>query len=171
MKPTFWQRMDLMARGLLPFSLTLVLVLLAVSPTRIPGLGAVAPWLPLMGVYYWSISRPELMRPAVAFGLGVFVDLLGGTPLGVNALVYLLVHAVVVSQRRFFLGKPFFIGWWAFGLVALGVAAIKWTAVSVLDGALLDIWPVLIAYGLTTTLYPVFGWLFAKLDVGVLREA
>ena len=170
MKPNFWQRLDLAARSLLPFAATLVLVLIALVPTRIPSMGAVAPMLPLMGVYYWSIARPELMRPSVAFIIGVLVDLLAGTPIGVNAFLYLIVHWVVVSQRRFFLGKPFFIGWWAFGLVAFGVVLLKWFLVSALQSGMVQPWPVLISYGLTLSLYPVFGWAFAKVEVQVFEE-
>jgi len=51
--------MDIVARGLTPFGLTLILVVLGQVPLHIPGFAEVAPILPLMAVYHWAIYRSE----------------------------------------------------------------------------------------------------------------
>lgn len=170
MKPTLWQRMDQIARNLLPVFLTLSLVLVAAVPTRLPGYAAIAPMLTLMGVCYWSIARPDLMRPMVAFGIGVFQDILLGTPLGVDALVLLTAQGILVSQQRFFFGKPFFDWWWAFGLVAAGAVILKWILVAVFYGKVVEPTPVLFSYLLTVLSYPILGWIFARVEVALIRE-
>ena len=51
MRPTFWQRLDAFARNLTPVALTLVLVILNVVPTHIPGIARVLPVLPLISIF------------------------------------------------------------------------------------------------------------------------
>ncbi|MEO5374514.1 MAG: rod shape-determining protein MreD [Alphaproteobacteria bacterium] len=170
MKPTFWQRMDLMARNLLPLLLMLCLVILTVVPIRLPGYTVVAPMLPVMGVCYWSIVRPDLLRPSMAFGIGVFEDVLAGAPLGVSALVLTAVHGAVVYQQRFFLGKPFFVWWWTFGLVAAAATLLKWVLFMMMSDRMIDPATVFIGYLLTVFLYPVVGLVFARVEVVLTRE-
>ena len=59
MTPGPWQRMDLLARQLMPSMLTLVLVIINVEPLHIPGFSRGAPLLPLIAVYHWAAFRPR----------------------------------------------------------------------------------------------------------------
>ena len=120
MRPTFWQRLDSFARELTPVALTLVLVILNVVPTHIPGVARILPALPLIAVFHWSIHRPHLMPAPAVFLIGLFQDGLTGTPMGLHALIFLAVHGVVLFQHRFFMGKSFFVHWLGFGLVGAG---------------------------------------------------
>ncbi|MBF0561371.1 MAG: rod shape-determining protein MreD [Alphaproteobacteria bacterium] len=162
--------MDQLARNLLPVLLTLALVLVSAVPTRLPGFSAIAPMLTLIGVCYWSIARPDLMRPVVALGIGIFQDVLLGTPLGVDALVLVVAQGVLVSQQRFFFGKPFFVWWWAFGLIAAGAVILKWVLVAALYGRVVEPAPVVFSYLVTVSLYPGLGWLFARVESALIKE-
>jgi len=147
-----FQRMDLWARHLLPVVLTLVLVLLGAIPTHLPGFAAITPMLPLIGIYYWGIYRPDLLPGSVAFAIGLVNDIITGMPLGVTPLIYLLVQAMTASQRRFFLGKPFLVAWWCFAVVAGGALSLQWLLVSM-------------------SAYPLLSWLFARTQLTLLRPA
>lgn len=171
MKPGLFQRMDSWIRQMLPFGTTVLLLLVAIMPTRIPGYGGVAPLLAMMGVYYWAIFRPDLLPPLAAFAIGLLYDVMAGGPLGVNALVMLLVQGVTASQRRFFLGKTFLVAWWAFAMVAGGAMAIAWLLVSGLYGQIVEPRAVFFEYLLTVALYPLLGWLLARTQVAVLKGA
>ena len=114
MKPSFWIRLDLLARRLTPFALTLILVMISLVPLPVPGYARVAPLLPLIGIYHWTIFRPELMPAYAVFVIGLLQDALAGMPIGVNAMAFLVVYGVVLSQRRFFVGKSFVILWLGF---------------------------------------------------------
>ena len=170
MKETL-QRVDHGVRHLLPFILTLMLLLLQATPTRLPGFSSVAPMLPLIGIYYWSIHRPDLLPGAAAFLLGFVNDIIVGTPLGVNSLVYLLVQGITSSQRRFFLGKPFFVTWWGLGLTALVAIGLEWILVSMLNGVLLKPTAVLVELVMTVAVYPLLSWLLARVQHSLLRVA
>ena len=170
MYATLWHRLDVLARRLLPFAMTVVLVMLSVMPLRVPGFGAVAPMLALMAVYYWAIFRPDLLPAAAVFAIGLFQDILGGMPLGVYTLTLLLVYGIVSSQRRFFLGKSFLVMWWGFMLIALGTAAVTWVIVSALFGTVVNPLPALFQLLLTLALFPPFTWLFIRAQQGLLQQ-
>ncbi len=112
------------ARSLIPVTLSLLLVLVAILPLPVPYYSVVAPALPLMAVYYWSVYRPDLMPHVAVFIIGLLVDIFAGTPIGVNALVLLLVQVVVAAQRRLLVGKSFWMLWLGFLLVAPGALAL-----------------------------------------------
>lgn len=170
MKPSIWVRMDTWVRHMVPISVTLFLLLLTAIPTHLPGFAGVAPVLPLMGVYYWAIYRPDLLPAWAAFLVGVLYDILAGTPLGVHALVLLLVQGVAAGQRRFFLGKSFMVAWWAFGLLAAGSAGLSWILVAILAGQILDPRPVLFQYVLTLGLFPLLTWVLARTQMAFLKD-
>lgn len=162
--------MDLWARHLVPFLVTLFFLLLAMVPTRIPGFAGVAPVLTLMCVFYWAIYRPDLLPAAAAFGLGLLHDIASGTPLGVNALVLLLVQGLTSSQRKFFLGNTFLVAWWGFGLIAAGAMAVTWGLIALLSGMAAPR-TVLFEYLMTLSLYPVVSWILARTQVAFLRDS
>lgn len=170
MKPSVWVRMDTWARHLVPGGVTLLLLLLTAVPTRLPGFAGIAPMLPLMGVYYWAIYRPDLLPAWAAFLFGLLYDIIAGTPLGVNALVLLLVQGVAASQRKFFLGKSFLVAWWAFGLLAAGASGLEWMLVTVLLGRVIDPSAVFFQYLLTMGLFPVLTWTLARTQMAFLKD-
>jgi rod shape-determining protein MreD len=169
MKPTVWQRLDIIARKLTPFALTLALIVLSVVPTHLPGFARVAPMLAVMAIYHWTLYRPELLPAAALFFLGLLQDSLSGTPLGVNVLVFLTVYGVVLSQRRFFAGKSFLITWLGFALVAAGAAAESWLLVSAFHVTLLEPTAVFYGYILTAGFFPVLAWIFIRWQQAFLR--
>ena len=64
MYTTFWQRLDTIARRMLPVAITLLLALFAGVPFHVPGFGEMAPAVVLISVYYWTIFRPDLLPTA-----------------------------------------------------------------------------------------------------------
>jgi rod shape-determining protein MreD len=170
MAATPWLRLDAWARKLLPFAMTVLLVMLSVTPLHVPALGTVAPALSLMAVYYWAIFRPDLLPALAVFAVGLFQDVLGGLPLGVTALALLAVFGVVSSQRRFFLGKSFLVMWWGFMLIAAGVTVAMWLLLSALSGTLIAPGPVVVHFLLTLALFPCFTWLFIRVQQAFLQQ-
>ena len=149
-------------RLLLPGLVTFIAVLLTVLPLGIPFAAVVTPFLSLMAVYYWSIYRPDLLPPAVVCVLGVLQDMLTGGPVGLLALVLLLVQALAVSQRRILLGQAFSVEWAGLLLVVAGAGAVSWTLASVYYLALVPPVPFVVQALITVALYPLGSWLFAR---------
>jgi len=162
------QRLDRFARNMMPALLALLLVMVSAAPFYIPAYGPVAANWVLMAVFYWAVYRPELMPAPLAFALGLFLDIVVGTPPGMNALVLVLVRAAVVRQARTFRGISFIVLWWGFALVALCAAAVTWLLSSALSLTVLEAEPVLFQAALTVALFPFLAWVQARIHNAVL---
>jgi rod shape-determining protein MreD len=147
-----------------------MLLLLAMVPLYLPGYETVAPALALMSVYYWAIHRPDLIRPSVAFAIGLLQDMLTGAPLGMTALVLVLCHWVVVSQRSFFLANSFVLLWVGFAFIVFGAALVQWLAFSMLALTVMPLEAALCQAALTLALFPIFAWLFIRVHRAFLKE-
>lgn len=171
MTGTLWLQTVVGARRLTPLLTSLMFAVLGGLPLYLPGYAAVAPTLALMAVFYWTVHRPDLLPAPAVFAIGIFVDIVSGVPLGVNGLILLLVHAVVLGQRRFFHGKSFLVVWWGFSLVAAVSAMTSWLLLVALSGRLITPSPALFQLGVNLAVYPLATWLLARAQRGLLRRA
>ncbi len=169
MKPGFWQRLDLWARNISPVGLSVVLILLSVIPTHIPGYGSIVPQLALMGIFHWTVFRPDLLPIIAVFAIGILQDALSGAPMGLNTIVYLTVFGVVLGQRRFFLGKTFWVEWLGFSIIAAGAALQAWLLLSAYHVHVLIPGPVFFQYLMTIGFYPLLAWLMGRWQRSILR--
>ncbi len=169
MTATFWQRLDKAGRNLAPFAVTVMLVLVGMIPVPVPAYTPVAPLLTLVSVYYWTIHRPDLMRPGVAFLIGLLQDLLIGGPLGVNALLLVVAQGAVLNQRRVFLASTFALLWIGFAMVMTGAVLLQWLAFSALNASVLPLKPALFQGLLTIAMFPAVGWLLIRVHRAFLN--
>ena len=108
------------------------------------------------------MAQSDLLLPWHACVLGLFDDILSGTPIGINGLVLTLVHWAVTSQHTFFRGKSFGVVWLAFSLLA-PVAIVLIAALSfVVARAKIDPVVLLVQILLTVGLYPPVAWLLGR---------
>ena len=170
MSIAFWQKLDQTARSITPFGLSLLLVILSVVPTYIPGYAQIAPILALVSIYHWAIYRPNLLPLFAVFILGLLQDLLTGTPPGLYVLVFLTVYGMTLSQRRFFTGKSFAVYWFGFAVVSLVASVESWVFGSVLNFALLDFNAVTFQYLLSLGIFPIIAWIFLRWQQAFLRQ-
>lgn len=161
MKPTLWTKLEAAARQLTPFGLTFLGTLVAVVPLNVPGLQLVAPVWPVMMIFQWALYRPDLMPPVAVFLVGLLFDTLSGAPLGLNAMVFVVMRTLVEKQRRFFYGKPFGIVWMGFAVVSAVAFVAAWAVASAWYGRFLDAAALAYQYLIT------FGC-FAPLSRGLL---
>lgn len=170
MKSSLWHHLDLVARTLWPFTLTVLLLILGIVPLQIPHLAPVSPGFALISVYYWALHRPTILPAPAVFLIGVLNDFFGDAPVGVGALVLLIVYSIIVSQRRNFLGAPFALVWLGFAAVAAGAAFAAWMISSLLFGTAVDPRPAIFDCLLTVGLYPAVAHLFARAQRGLSRR-
>jgi rod shape-determining protein MreD len=165
---SLWRQLDVWLRSLTPALITVVLALLPAVPIRLPGDFSTMPGLTLMSVYYWTIYRPDLLPPPAIFGIGLLEDLSTGAPLGGSALVLLGAYALVLNQRRLFLGKPFALTWAGFVIVAALAAFVTWASTSLLAFKLLRLSEPFLRFLATSTLFPLLVWFFIRTHRRVL---
>lgn len=112
-------------RTAIPALLILGSMLIMVLPVFLPG--PTLPHLPLLGVYYWSTHRPNLLPAWAAFLIGLAVDIVLGMPLGLNALLFVLIRAGLGSQITAFLARPYIFGLAVAAPVILLFQVMTWT--------------------------------------------
>jgi rod shape-determining protein MreD len=145
-------------RNLVPVATTFLFVLMGHLSLPLPLLSDVAPAFALISLYYWVVFRPDLMPYVAVFSLGIVQDAVAGAPFGLYALVYLLVQALVLNQRRFIAGKPFWVFWSAFAMIAPVAAFAAWALASLSRGAFLAPGTAFVALVMTIILFPAVAW-------------
>lgn len=71
------------------------------------GLGSIWPIAILWAICCWAPLGPNISTASVIFLLGLFLDAVAGTPLGIWALVYLTNFSIMIFVLRF-MGKSSF---------------------------------------------------------------
>jgi rod shape-determining protein MreD len=163
-----WQRFDGGARSALPFLTAVLCTLLSVAAWPIPWLGPVAPPLALMAVYYWTVHRPDLLRPGLVFIIGLLNDVVNFLPLGLSALLFIAAHQAILRLRRFFAGHTFFMIWSGFILTAVCVMLAEWLLLCVIRWQGVPLLPVLMQTLLAIVFFPLPCWLFIRLQRATL---
>ena len=169
MREDVWHRLDLIARNILPFFVTLLLIMVAMIPLRVPLLTPVIPALPLIAVYYWSVYKPNLMPIWAIFLIGLFHDLLTAGPAGVGILSLLLVYGLVASLRRLLVGAGFLAIWLVFVPVAAAASLSTWLLTCLIETRLFDLEPTLFQYFATIAGYPCLAWVLSQLQRTLVR--
>jgi rod shape-determining protein MreD len=177
MQPTVWQKVDSMARRILPFGLTMIVLLFGLTPTHIPGLAQITPMYTLIAVYFWSTYRPDLLGYGPGFAIGILEDLLTGAPLGACTLTLLLAQWLIFNRQKFFYTKArrpsaaFVVTWLIFALVSFSAVFLRWIIIGLMaENGLTPIGDLFAAYLITVTMYPVIAWMFSKVHTGLLDE-
>ena len=155
---------DLTPARFLPVITLFLAAVATVLPFPIPGYVAVVPLFTLMPVYYWTVYRPDLLRPPGIFAGGVVLDLLSGAPLGLSSLLLLLAQMLVLTQRRFFVDRLFPFLWLGFTLLAAAAVAFLWLAGGMMGGLVLDPRPATLQWVLSVACFPVVGYVLMRIQ-------
>ncbi|MDX2104215.1 MAG: rod shape-determining protein MreD [Alphaproteobacteria bacterium] len=161
-QPSLWERLDTRLRSITPALVTVVMALVSVLPIGWQAPHPAVPAFTLMSVYYWTVYRPDLLPPVAVFVIGVFQDLLTGGLVGVTALLLLATHGVLLGQRKLFLGKPFWLAWIGFALVAAAAGAAQYLIVATLYWTLVPIGQAVMQALTTVLAFPLLAWFFIR---------
>jgi rod shape-determining protein MreD len=150
-------------RRLAPLLTGLAAVLVDLLPLPDPAPQTLAPLATVCVFYFWTLYRPDLMTPLAVFAIGVMIDALGGMPIGLTSLSLLIVRSLLLTGQRFLLAQPFLVIWACFVLVVVAVGTVRWLLASLWWGRLFALEPVLLEAVLTVAIYPIVGWMLARL--------
>lgn len=169
MRTTALQRLDIFAKSLSPFAITVFLIMLSLVLVRAPDVAPVMPSLALASVFYWTVFRPDLLPSWCIFLLALLQDLLTGAPVGVSIISFFCVVFLVQAQRRFYASGSFGRLWGSFALTAAAALFAAWLTGSILLSQFPDIRIALLQYGATVAVYPCLAWLFSQAQQAFLR--
>lgn len=88
-------------------------------------LSSITPDFNLAILFYWAIYRPTSIPLSVIMFVGLFMDTITGSFLGLNAFIYLLIWVLLIYQRRYLYNKTFLLSWSVFSIVAILSAVLK----------------------------------------------
>jgi rod shape-determining protein MreD len=162
MSDSAYRFVDTTVRRLAPLLTGLLAVLVDLLPLPNPAPETLAPLTTVCVIYFWTLYRPDLMSPLAVFIIGLVLDAVGGMPLGLTALSFLIVRSVLLTGQGFLMAQPFLVIWGCFVLVVVAAGAVRWLLASLWWGHLFSIEPALLETVLTVAIYPVVGWLLAR---------
>ena len=154
------EQLSWLGRILLAQCVSVFLIFMNVISFSIPYAGEVRPFFVLMAIYYWAIYRPTLIPPVLTFIIGVLLDLLAGFPVGLHAILFLILQWAVSDNRVFLMGQPYSMVWLGFGLTCVGFVFLEGLFFLAYIGGLPSLQVVLSSIALSVLLFPLITLLF-----------
>jgi rod shape-determining protein MreD len=154
---------------LFPKIITLLFVFVGFSHTNSLGLNNFFPLIDLMSIYYWSLYRPNTMQNWFVFVMGLLVDVVSGGPIGLNALLNLLLRGAVLYKGNY-VKKSFAMVWQSFALLLAVIISIKWLVFSTINSGFPVIDSAIMQLLLSVLLYPLFHSMFNVVNVNLPRS-
>ena len=132
-----------------------ILFLLSIVPFDIGILKDAHPMFLLIGVFYWSLFRPDFISNIVLFVLGLWHDAILDNPLGMTALILIATSVTTIRQRKLLLHQPFWILWGVFGFVALTAGFFIFLLNMIFLSGFVPVIPYFLDIGLSFILFPL----------------
>lgn len=99
----------------IPLLQVVVATILFAIPIRVGGLALPEPVFALPVAFAWAVIRPSMLAPIGVMLMGLFLDLLWGSPTGLWAVALLLAYGAVLAGRTILAGQSRLVmwGWYA----------------------------------------------------------
>lgn len=157
------KRLELLLWTVTPACITFLLFILYTIPKHLWGMNYIMPLLPLLPIFYWGrLHAPEIPYWFV-FLIGLLMDVVSGTPLGLSAMLYLLFLTMLQAQSKYIHKEGFIIVWFYFAFLLSIICALQWIVLSFPGNFFHTITPVFMQWIVTTGSYPLFHKLFDRL--------
>ena len=88
-----------------PSLLAILATLVLATPVTLFGLSLPEPVIPMVLAFAWPLIRPSITAPLALLALGLFLDLLYYTPLGLWSLSLICIYAAILVSRNFLMGQ------------------------------------------------------------------
>ncbi len=164
--PGIWRRLDAASRLAWPAFCTIFGLFLIGLPLGLPGQAELRPAYAMACVFFWSLYRPgSIPAPFVAF-TGLLLDLLNLSPLGLWAVLLLLLQGLTLAARRRLAPSGFLLNWAIFCALAAGFSALFWAMQCLLTLTLLTLIPLGVQILVCAGVYPALAALFIRAHRG-----
>jgi rod shape-determining protein MreD len=165
-RPSAWRQLDAASRYAFPVGFLIFGLFFIGLPFGLPGQAELRPVYAMACVFFWSLYRPSSLPAPIVALTGVLLDLLGISPIGLWAVLLLILQGVTLAARRRLIPQSFFLTWLVFSCFATGLCGLAWVAQSVLNLALLPPLPLMVEVLLALGLYPALAGFFIRAHRG-----
>jgi rod shape-determining protein MreD len=135
-------------------------------PFGVPGQAALRPAYAMACVFFWSLYRPASLPAPVVAGTGLLLDLLGMSPMGMWAVLLLVLQGSTLAARRRLIPQSFLLTWLVFAAFAAGGTALAWLLQSLLELSMLPAGPEVVVCLAAAGLYPALAAIFVRAHRG-----
>ncbi len=165
-RPSLWRQLDMASRFAWPGAFLVFGLLVIGLPLGLPGQAALRPAYAMACVFFWSLYRPSSLPAPVVAATGALLDLLGLSPLGLWAVLLLLLQGATLAARRRLAPQSFTLTWLGFAVLAAGLASLGWMAQCLLYLTPLPMLPLAAEVLAAVGLYPLLAGLFIRAHRG-----
>lgn len=141
-----------------------LLFMLNLANIPILGSGNVSPAFLLMGIYFWTISRPSLLPLPVVFLIALIFDIVSGSVVGLHTLAFMIIVVLVKSQRRYLMGQPWLVLWAGFAIAMLILGLIQFLVFAIQSGNVPPLWILPVNVLISVLAYPLMTPLMNRLN-------
>lgn len=165
------KRLNLFILFLVPSFITLLLLLISVTPIPLWGANYITPLFPLISIFYWERYKNRYIPFTFIFVIGLLHDAMIGNLIGISSLLYIIFVTIIYSNNRRSIGDNSFIGIWGyFAILLIIISAIKWVIMSFSGNYISAILPVILQVLITICFYPIFHKLFDGLTKSINQK-
>ena len=127
---------------LFPALVSLCVTIVLSTPLQPFGLYLPEPVTPFLLAFAWPLIRPSYIAPFVLGGLGLFLDMFTGAPLGFWTLGLMLVYGVLVAVRTYVIGQEWIVVFAVFVLTEVAFFTFCTLVISIDSGGVPRLWGV-----------------------------
>ena len=152
-----------------PSLLALLATLILATPVPLFGLSLPEPVIPMVLAFAWPLIRPSILAPLALFVLGLLLDLLWYTPLGLWGLTLLCVYAAILLARNFLIGQETRVLFVWYTVASLGAFFLAYVIVSIAAGRAPSLLALLGQVVPPLLIFPLADRLIQRFDDGDVR--
>lgn len=149
--------------GFVPIVATILCALLMLLPLGSVVTTAMMPHLVLISAFYWLSARPLLLPFGACAGIGFFLDLWLGVPLGLNMAMLLFTRLFVITQLKHYRGRTRLLYWAIFSVLSVALYAGAWAVTSLVNGEVIPVEPIISQWGVTVIAYAPLALVLGRL--------
>jgi rod shape-determining protein MreD len=152
-----------------PMILCAVASVVLATPFRLFGQQLPEPVFALVPAFAWAVIRPSILPPFALLVLGVFLDALWGSPLGLWPVCLLAAYAPVLIARPFLTGQEFVVMWVWYAIACALAFAVGYLLIAARAGAAPGFLGVVWQFLVSAALFPLAHRLIATYEDADVR--
>jgi len=156
-RPSLWRQLDALSRLAFPIGFLVFGLFVIGMPFGVPGQAELRPVFAMACVFFWSLYRPSSLPAPLVVCAGLLLDLLGLSPLGLWAVLLLVLHGATLAARRRLIPQSFYMTWTVFCCFAAALCALAWAVQSILTLCVLPALPLGVELLFAVGLYPALA--------------
>lgn len=149
--------------------MAIVATLVLATPVTLFGLGLPEPVIPMVLAFAWPLIRPSITAPLALFGLGLFLDVLLYTPLGLWSLSLICIYAAILVSRNFLMGQETRVLFVWYTVAVLGAFFLAYVIATIDAGRAPSLLALLGQIVPTLLIFPLADRLIQRFDDGDVR--